>query len=605
MTPQEAQPRKAILAGAMWLPLERLQAPGDILRRLTVRKEEMGEDEPIVIQAYSYIPNNYLEVPRQFGLTICDEQGIEVEDRTAQGVPVTFPRLGTPRDYQEGALGDILTEAGASYDFLFRARTGWGKTFGMMYVAAQRGVSTLVLVDQENLKDQWMATLIQHFGFAKEDIGIIQGDKCIYEGKAVTIAMMQTLARGTRDYKQALRYFGMLVVDETHVIGAVTFSMVLFDIPATLRIGVSATPKRKDGTQALLNGHLGEVKVAADSEHTKSVVYVVKSYGTYSWYANVSSKVGRFITEVAEDAARNLLFMELVQWLYQTGRDVLILSDRIEQLRHLLDLAYYMGIPEADLGLYTGRDPHYGITKDPLPETDLPGAGTTPQRLQLISRTIPKKQLEQVKATARVLAATYGMFAKGVDVPRLSGGVDATPRSSAEQIHGRILRGASAKSPIWVTVVDWNSYRSIHGSIQRLKDYVKSNAEIHEWLDTGGSKPCPLASYVAAAQARIKQLKAMDIHSHPDGRQELITLDAATRLKRLQQAAAQRDRLSQRKSGQAARSPISASDRPTRSMTTTASTASAPRATPTAATTPRRRVPLPAGGSRPPVRSGR
>jgi DNA or RNA helicases of superfamily II len=582
----------------MWLPLERLQAPKDILRRLTVRKEDMGAEEPTIIQAYSHVPNNYLEVPRQIGLTICDEQGIEVDDQTVAGVPVTFPRMPALRDYQVEGHDAILAEANNSYDFLFRARTAYGKTAVLLHIAAIRGVSTLVLVDQENLKDQWIDTLTRLYGFARDDIGMIQGKVCDYQGKAVTIAMVQTLARGRHDHTEALGSFGMLIVDECHVIASTTFQMVLFDIPATLRIGISATPKRRDGTQALLTGHLGEVKVAADAEHAKSVVYVVKSYGTYSWYANVSSKVGRFITEVAEDAARNLLFMEVVQWLYQTGRDVLILSDRIEQLRHLLDLAYYMGIPEADLGLYTGRDPHYGITKDPLPETDLPGASMTPQRLQLISRTIPKRQLEQVKATARVLAATYGMFAKGVDVPRLSGGVDATPRSSAEQVHGRILRGASAKTPVWVTVVDWNSYRSIHGSIQRLKDYVKSNAEIHEWLDTGGSTPWPLASYVASAKARIRQLKDMEIQSCQDGRHRLVAMDAATRLKRLQQSSAQHDRLSKRKHGQAARSPISASDRPTRSMKTTGSTASAPHATPTAATTPHRRVPLPRAGSR-------
>lgn len=595
--------RPAILSGALRLPLERIQSPGDILRRLTVKRQAMGDDVPEIIEAYAYADNNYLEVPRQFGLELCDKLGIEVDDQTEEGAKVVFPRVPVLRDYQGPPLSEVLAETESTYDFLFRARTGFGKTIGMLWVAAQRGRSTLILVDQENLKDQWIKALIEHFGFAREDIGLIQGSTCDYRGKAVTIAMVQTLSRGTRDYSEALAYFGVLIVDEVHVIGAPTFSMILFDIPATLRIGISATPKRKDGTQSLLTGHLGTVRVAADAEHGKSRVYLVRSYGTYSWYANVSSKVGRFITETADDGARNLLIMEIMHWLYQTGRDVLILSDRIEQLRHLFDMAYFMGVPEEDMGLYTGSDPHYQYVKDPLPETDVPGQSEPIRRLQMISKAVPKKRLAQILERARMLFATYGMFQKGVDQPRLSGGGDATPRSSAEQVHGRILRGAAAKEPIWLTVVDWNSYRSIHSSIQRLKDYAKSNAEIYEWLDEGGSRPCPLASYVAEAQQRIQQLKSMEIKSHKDGRHTLVTLTAAEKLQRLQQGANQHARAKQRK--HSANAPISASDRPTRKTTTTGRTGVGPRAIPTAATTLRSRVPSPTAGLRSPARRGR
>ncbi len=595
--------RSAILSGSMRIPLERLSSPETTLRRLTVKRQTMGDDAPQIIEAYSYAENNYLEVPRQFGLALCNKLGIEVIDQTSQGCAVHFPRVPMLRDYQVEPIAEVTAAKDNYYDYLFRARTGFGKTIGMLYVAAKHGRSTLILVDQENLKDQWIDALVTHFGFSREDIGTIQGDKCDYQGKAVTIAMVQTLSRGTRDYRDALAYFGFLIVDEVHTIGAPTFSMILFDIPATLRVGISATPERKDGTQPLLTGHLGDVRVAADAEHDVSRVYIVRSYGTYSWYANVSSKVGRFITEIADDGARNLLTMEIMHWLYQTGRDVLILSDRIEQLRHLFDMAYYMGVSEADMGLYTGRDPHYQYVKDPLPETDVPGQPEPISRLQMISKVVPKRQLAQILESARMIFATYGMFQKGVDVPRLSGGGDATPRSSAEQVHGRILRGAAAKEPIWLTVVDWNSYRSIHSSIQRLTDYAKSNAEIYEWLDEGGSRPCPLAPYVAEARKRIQQLKSMEIQSHKDGRQSLVSLSADEKLLRLQQGAAQHARAKQRKHSENA--PISASDRRTRTTTTIGKTGVGPHATPIVVTTHSSRVPSHMAGSRVPARRGK
>ena len=596
--------RRAILKGSLLLPIERLPAPDAVIRRMTVSLQPSRDDPVQTIHAYAHVDGNYLEVPRQYGIELCKRHNIEIEDQTAKGKPARFPRVPEYRDYQVEPMAEVKECADNFYDFLFRARTGFGKTISMLRFAAERGRNTLVLVDQENLRDQWIEALITHFGFALEDIGIIQGKRCDYKDKAVTIAMVQTLSRGRHEYAEILHYFGTLIVDEVDAIGAPTFSMVLFDVAAEVRIGISATPKRTDDTQRLLAGHLGEVRVASDAQHEKSRVYFVRSYGVYSWYANVASKAGRFLTEIADDGARNLVMMEIMHWLYQTGRDVLILSDRIEQLRHLMDLAYYMGVPEEDTGLYTGRDVHYRVAKDPLPETDAPGERSVPSRLQLISKAIPKKQLALVKDAAKMIFATYPMFKKGVDVPRLAGGVDATPRSRAEQIHGRILRGGSGKESIWITVVDWNSYRSVHNSIQRMKDFAKSNAEIHEWLEEGGSQSWSVVSYVKEAKRRVDQLKSMEIRTYKDGRHQLVKLTSDEKLRHLQQGQQFRDHLLRQRGETAGRS-ISASERNTRMIGTTANIVKGSRGTATGSRIPPRLATSPAATLHRPARRGR
>lgn len=515
----------AILAGSMAIPAELVDMAA-LKRALSVSYLPMGVQEPLTLDMLDTVGGLVL-VPRQFGLNYCRTNGIEYTDQTSVGKPVKFPKAPKPRDYQVEPLLRLQEACGGFYDFIFRARTGWGKTVGSLILAQRIGTTTLVLVDQENLKDQWVRALVEQFGFAREDIGIIQGKECSYHGKAVTIAMVQTL-RGKQGDDLLFQYFGLLIVDEVHVIGAPTFSTVLPRINAAYRIGVSATPKRRDGLQKVLDYHLGKVRVYIDDEHEESSVYVMQHGSVYSWFANTSPKIGRFITEVSEDGSRNLLIAQAACHLYETGRDVLVLSDRIEHLRSLMDLCFYLGVGQDEMGLYAGYHPAYGYDKDATPAKRPAGyqrnTEYTPVSLQLISKRIAKKSLESTKNAAKILFATYGMFAKGVDVPRLSGGVDATPRSQAEQVHGRVLRKvAGKKKPIWITIVDSYSYRSLYSLSSRISGYLTNNAVLFEGDLEKGWTECNATDLKARMQAEVARLKSMRIETNSAGLNTLLT----------------------------------------------------------------------------------
>lgn len=491
-----------------------------VQKDLTLSYQPMGE-EPQEIEAF-FMDGDCINVPRQYGISLCTRHGIEFEDCTSLGFDGVWPRIPEPREYQIEYIDDCVDATQQFYDFLARAHTGFGKTISALITAARVGRTTLIIVDQENLKDQWITALTGLFGFEPEDIGLIQGKHCDYKGKTVAIAMVQTLTQKT--FKQEVyAYFGFVIVDEVHIIGAPTFSRILMLLPAAYRMGVSATPKRRDGLQKLLDYNLGRVRVAADKEHDESAVYFAFHDTIYSWYANISPKTGRFINEVSEDGSRNFLLMESMIWLYETGRDVLILSDRIEHLKHLMSLAYFMGIPVSEMGLYAGYDPIYGINKDPKPKKRPDGyqRGTeyTPIHLSLMTKRISKKRLADVKENARMMFATYGMFAKGVDVPRLAAGGDGTPRTAAEQVHGRILRDnvPGKKKPIWFTLCDWNSPRALFSFMNRAREYVKSNARLFEWKETGGIEEWHAGDLVAAVARRIQELKLYRIETNKDG----------------------------------------------------------------------------------------
>lgn len=518
--------RPAILAGAMKLPVEEVNCK-QIESQCTYEYLPMGAPEVLRVESFFY-EGDFICVPRQYGLSLCNRLHIPWEDHTSLGSAVKFPKVPTPREYQASILDRIVTTFDTYYDFIFRAHTGWGKTIGSLVVAARLGVTTIIIVDQENLRDQWIEVLTDPklFGFKADDIGIVQGKKCSYQGKAVTIAMVQTLTQ--KDYPEEFyESFGCMVCDEVHTVGAPTFSTVLVLFPAAYRLGVSATPKRKDGLQKALDHNLGKVRVAADKKHAESSVYIIYHDTLYSWYANISPKVGRILTEVSEDGLRNLKLAEAAQWLYETGRDVILMGDRIGQLKELSCLLKYMGVEESDIGLYTGYDPKLMLAKDPRPARRPHGyeRGTeyTPVKLQIVEKKIPKKRLLEVKERARIVLATYGMFAKGMDVPRLAGGVDATPRSTSEQQQGRIQRELKGKQmPIWVTIVDRNNYRLLHSFLGRASEYVKNNSRLYEWGDDGELTECEPKEFFAQAKKQIAWLKTHRIETNADGLNTLV-----------------------------------------------------------------------------------
>lgn len=518
--------RPAILAGSMALPAELVDTEG-LSKALSVFYKPMGAEESIKVRLYRDA-GGYFHVPRQYGLALCRRLGIPFEDHTSIGLGAVLDYAPRPRDYQARTVDEIVFKFDSYYDFLFRARTGWGKTVGSLLVAHKLGVQTLVVVDQENLKDQWIATLEKLFNVPRKDIGEIQGKKCNYEGKPVTIGMVQTLSQ--KEFpQQVYDAFGLLIADEVHVMGAPTFSEVLMDFSAAYRLGVSATPNRRDGLRAAVEHNLGKVRVYVADQHGKSSAIIKTTDSSYSWYAETSPKIGRYLTEVSENAGRNFEIAQTVEDLYWQERDTLVLSDRIDHLQSLMDLCYYMGVPYEDMGLYTGYSPLFRFEKNPKPARRpdglVPGAEYSPVHLTTYDKRVNKAEFSRIKESARVIFATYGMFAKGVDVPRLSAGIDATPRSQAEQMQGRILRVVEGKpEPVWVTFVDTRSVRACFSMAGRVADYARNNAVLYELTSDGETIVWEPKDLQKALAARSKVLERASIEQQPDGSYTAKTL---------------------------------------------------------------------------------
>ena len=179
-------------------------------------------------------------------------------DRTVNA-PVPFPPFKVKlREGQGEFVGKLMHAMSAWTGAIGQAAPGYGKTIcggSCMFGLQQR---TLVSVHTDFLMQQW-AERLEMCGLKSNQIGFVQQDRCEYGGKKlVTIAMIQTLL--AREFEEEFyRAFGFMLFDEVHRMGAATFRQVITRFAPSARLGLSATPDRKDGCEFVFKAHIGEV----------------------------------------------------------------------------------------------------------------------------------------------------------------------------------------------------------------------------------------------------------------------------------------------------------------------------------------------------------
>jgi superfamily II DNA or RNA helicase len=491
---------------------------------LTLSVFDIAERETTEYEAYREL-RDVVEIPRVYAA----QHGLVSGIRWNEGASISAPELPQLRPNQRAPVGQVLDAFSIRKrtGVVLEAFTGSGKTVMGCYIAAQLRTATLILVDQEKLMHQWRDTLIDLFGYRPDEIGVIRG-KIMNFATDFTIGMVQSIYDRELPPK-ALRHFGMVIFDEVHVCGAVQFSNVLEMFPARYRLGLSATPDRKDGLDKLLKLHVQEERVVMTEDREQSMVYVMEHDGCYSWYANISPKTGRFVSEVSEDNRRNQAIVRAIKWFWEKDRRTLIIGERIAQLEGLYALAALSGIPEEDMLLYCGEEMTFEYQKNPTPkghpEGWEPGTLYTPVHLEVKRRKANLVQKSSALRKRKLIFSTYAVFSKGVDVPELDSGIDVSPKTSFVQTHGRILRKKEGKRiPIWATIVDVNSFRAQYQFSKRLAELAKSKVEVFKWWpDRGKRQKADPRQMIRAAESEAKRIKNVKISTDRGGNFTLMT----------------------------------------------------------------------------------
>lgn len=398
-----------------------------------------------------------LRVPR--ALVNLYGRGHDVEDVRCDGYPAEMPlllRLGPTEERKEDQtqfVDALVRAAKTKTGAVGQASPGYGKTLCSLAVASKLGRTTAVLVHKSFLLEQWLERITQALDIAPSDIGVVQQARCDFRGKKIVLIMAQSLLSSRKYPPDLFTYFGTVMVDEVHRFGAVEFRKVITQFPARYRIGVTATPDRKDGLQEVFFKHIGEIAHVGSVPELKAHVKFVpaKMVVTDSMLRGMTSRRGQGrkvfdlnkVTQYVIDCeTRNRQIVKLLYDALKAGRKVLVLSSRLDHLSVLGEMFDEEAVRQHarfSRGYYVG-----GMSKEDL----------------------------RITATRPLILATYQMAQEGLDIADLDTLFLATPKGDVHQACGRILRQHDEKRhPIVIDLVEKQIPMSVNLSKKRARQY--------------------------------------------------------------------------------------------------------------------------------------
>ena len=373
--------------------------------------------------------NSSYYVPRFYGETVF---GAPTTTKLHPGVSIDIPFNGSLRKEQIPIQQLFMDQNGGG---IISLKCGGGKTVVALDIISKLKKKTIVVVHKDFLMTQWRDRIREFLPSAK--IGKIQRDTIDVDGKDIVLAMVQSLS--SRDYPSGIMdQFGLAVFDECHHLGAEVFFKSMRKVASKYMLGLSATPKRKDGLQWVFEAFIGPIVYQTKDIVTDGVeVNVIDYYSDDPIYSkecllyNKKPCVPKIINNVCGLWDRTEVIVELAKTNYDMGRKVIILSDRRAHLDAMMTWLVKHNIPS---GLYVGGmkpfDLHESQEKD-------------------------------------VILGTFSMAAEGMDIPKLNTIILASPKSDVVQAVGRIMREKAHVRKFHPLILDINDIHPNFGTFKR------------------------------------------------------------------------------------------------------------------------------------------
>ena len=447
-----------------------------VKKELTVKPFVSNDYASNVTKFPVFLENqNKLYLPKHYGLK---HFGEPEEDKTTGGLDIDLDFKGTLREKQKPVIADFLDTCKPgkytkrSNGGIISVPCGFGKTCCGLYLICKLKKKALVIVHKEFLLNQWVERIKQFIPDAR--IGRIQAKTIDIHNKDIVIGMLQSISM--KDYpKEVFEDFGFTIIDEAHHISSEVFSKALPKIATKYTLGLSATPKRKDGLSKVFHWYLGPMiypkpkdiiknsKENKIADNTKvNIVFYSDNDKAYckeelTMYGKMC--MPKMINNICGFKPRTRLIIEITKRMINKNRRTLILSDRRAHLKTIYEIITESKI--GTIGYYVG-----GMKQSALEES----------------------------AKCQVVLGTFQMASEGMDVPELDTIILASPKSNVEQSVGRVQRKVHKNGAIIWDIVDQFSVfprqyakrKTFYQSFKKTTAYTKKKYPIYQyWCDDG------------------------------------------------------------------------------------------------------------------------
>ena len=355
------------------------------------------------------------------------------------------------RDYQIPFYGSILKSK--HKDFVVNAPCGHGKTIMGIKLISHYNKKTLILLPTRFLMNQWKNAIDKCLPGVK--VKLAKPSYKFSEEDDVVIMSLDLMS--DREFPDEFyTFFGTVVMDEAHRMGARTYYPIISKVASEYRIALSATMRRKDGADKILMLDFGVVHTL-ENQFPPATVYALNTYCSVPL-----KKVSRFLggkmvplyslfdSYIAKDEERNDLIFEELMKLHKVGRKVIFIGKRKEAIISM-----------------------YKRVKEVVPDCVL-----------VVSETNKEDVMNKVYEGADFIFGISQLAEEGLDCPTADTLFLHNPIGDCEQAVGRILRVLPGKKPPIVIYPVDDFFFSVNVFKSYQNNYLDNNARFGGYINS-------------------------------------------------------------------------------------------------------------------------
>ena len=270
----------------------------------------------------------------------------QIEDKQTIGSMISATFLGSLREEQNTALNQLI-----KYDNgIFVAPPAFGKTVVAIALISKLCVNTLIVVPKLSLIDQWRERLDSFLSIGYSDYKKEKDKYGTYTGSKkkltnyIDIASIDSLT--SEEGKEILKNYGMVIFDEVHHVGALTYEEVARSCQSKYLYGFTATPKRSDDNHTIVFKTIGDIRYEyKDVIHSEFVRLLTPKFTHFTFTSEqLTLPFVDQITLLLKDEDRNELITKELISKHKSNKNILLLTDRIEHIKLLSDKLKEKGI---------------------------------------------------------------------------------------------------------------------------------------------------------------------------------------------------------------------------------------------------------------------